>query len=466
MNDTAAALGLKPGTPLADARAMYPALAAFDADPRADAILLEQVADWCDRYTPLVGLDPPDGLLLDISGCAHLFGGERELGRDLVGRLARQGLHVRIGLADTPGCAWAVARYGDISLVPSSDMREVLLPLPLAALRIGGETVSALAQAGLRHIADVIDRPRAPLAARFGELLLRRLDQGLGHEEESIEPRLSVPAYVAERRFPEPIGLEQDVLGTIEQLARELSRIMERRDVGARLLQAALFRVDGKVQRVEARAGQPLRDPERIQRLFLERLAVIGDECDPGFGYDVVRLSALLVERLDPAQQGLAGEDEKTELTHLVDRLSARFSARRVTRIKPCDTHIPELAAVETSAQFTRGELTSSPVQQDSLTPARPLRLLVKPALIEAVAEVPDGPPARFRWRHVLHEVAAAEGPERIAMEWWRDEQERPLTRDYFRVECRQGLRVWLYREGLYGRETAQSRWFLHGLFA
>jgi protein ImuB len=437
-----------------------------EADPQADRALLEAVADWCDRYTPLVGLDPSDGLLLDVSGCAHLFGGERALGEDILARLARQGLRAEIGLADTVGCAWAIARYGETPLVSRDATRDVMLPLPLAALRLDGEIVSALAQAGLKRIVDVIDRPRAPLAARFGGEFLRRLDQALGHEDESIKPRLPLPSYVVERRFPDPIAREADVLGTIEQLARELGHMLERCGEGARLLQVALFRADGKVYRLEAGTGEPLRDPGRIKRLFIERLATAGDECDPGFGYDMVRLSALVCERLDPAQRGLAGQDHQTELAHLVDRLSARFGSRRLTRLIPRDTHIPEFAVTAIPAQLAREAFAVDPIAQDSLAPVRPIRLLSRPEPIEAVAEVPDGPPARFRWRHVLHEVIAAEGPERIAMEWWRDAEGRALTRDYFRVESQQGARAWLYREGLYDRETGNPRWFLHGLFA
>jgi protein ImuB len=333
-------------------------------------------------------------------------------------------------------------------------------------LRIDAETVAALAQVGLKYITDVIDRPRAPLAARYGAELLQRLDQALGLEEETISPRLPLPSYVAERRFPEPIGLESAVLATIEQLARELSHVMEKRGEGARLLQVTLFRADGKVYRIEAGTAQPLRDPERIQRLFVERLNVAGEECDPGFGYDLIRLSALTAERLDPAQSGLAGEDHTAELAHLVDRLSARFGARRVLRQLPCDTHVPELAVANIPAQLARTQFVAVPVTQDSLAPVRPLRLFARPEPIEAIAEVPDGPPVRFRWRHVLHEVVVAEGPERVAMEWWHDEDGHALTRDYFRVESKHGARVWLYREGLYARETIKPRWFLHGLFA
>ncbi len=465
-NDAATALGLRLGMPLADARAMYPSLNVTNADPLADRVLLEAAADWCDRYTPLVGLDPPNGLLLDVSGCAHLFGGERALADDLCARFQHQGLRVEIGLADNVGCAWAAARFGETRLVPKGALRDVLLPLPLVALRLGNEIVSALAQAGLKRIADVVDRPRAPLAARFGQEFLRRLDQAVGREDESIKPRLPLPSYVAERRFADPIMLEADVLGSIGQLARELGIIMEWRGQGARLLQAALFRTDGKVYRLDAGTGEPLRDPVRIQRLFAERLTAIGDACDPGFGYDLIRLSALATEQVDPPQTGLAGNDHSAELAHLIDRLSARFGPRRVTRLLPCDSHIPEYAVVAIPAQAVRVRFAPTPVEQDTLSQARPLRLFAQPEPVEAVAEVPDGPPARFRWRHILHEVVAAEGPERIAMKWWRNTESEALTRDYFRVESRQGARAWLYREGLYQRETVSPRWFLHGLFA
>ncbi len=546
MNDAAARLGLRAGMALADAKAMYPALTVMDADPQADRILLAAIADWCDRYTPLIGLDPPDGLTLDITGCAHLFGGEAAFGGDIVERLGRQGFAARIAIADTVGCAWAVARFSypplqgeepapglrpggriaegnpgrgpatdpaahnrtptrlaaraDLPLagggnqkpsviVPPGRTREALLPLRLAALRIAPDIAAALGQAGLKQIADVIDRPRAPLAARFGEEFIRRIDQALGREDEPITPRLPVPPYVAERRFADPILLEADVLGTTEQLAHELARMLERRGEGARRLQIALFRTDGKVYRSEVGTGAPLRDPGRIRALFGERLAAVGEACDPGFGFDVVRLAALATERCDPVQTGLATPDHGAELAHLVDRLGARFGLRRVTRPVPQDSHIPEFAVAAVPAHVTRGVTRnvvrefSSPSRarsrallaeadeedrfhQDALCPSRPLRLFGRPEPIEAIAEVPDGPPVRFRWRRVLHQVAHAEGPERIAMEWWRDQKGRALTRDYFRVESREGVRVWVYREGLYGRELNEPRWFLHGLFA
>ena len=298
LTDGAARLGLKVGMGLADARARYPGLPVVEADPEADRRLLEGVADWCDRYTPLVGLDPPDGLLLDVTGCAHLFGGEAALARDLVTRLAHQGLRARVAIADTVGCAWGVARYDKPGIVPRGETETAMLPLPIAALRVDHEIAADLKTSGLTCVADLAARPRAPFAARFGKALLLRLDQALGAADEPITPRLPVPAAMAEQRFAEPIARETDVLGTIEHLGRQLAVVLERRGEGGRLLQVALFRADGKVHRLELGTGSPLRDPLRIRKLFEERLAVLDDACDPGFGYDMVRLSALVTERM------------------------------------------------------------------------------------------------------------------------------------------------------------------------
>jgi protein ImuB len=493
LNDEAAKLGLRTGMPLADARAMYPVLAAIDADEAADARLLEAIADWCDRYTPLVGLDPPDGLFLDISGCAHLFGGEENLRRDLIRRLAAQGFHARAAIADTVGAAWAIARYGASFSVHSresgnpdsyrttlmrdsgsplsrgrTELREALVPLPLAALRIDPEIAAPLAQAGLKTIGQLLDLPRAPLAARFGQDFVRRVDQALGIEDEPIVPRLPLPSFLAEQRFAEPIGREEDVLGTILQLARELARAMERHGKGARRLQIALFRTDGKVARIDVGTAAPLREPEHIRRLFIDKLATLGDEADPGFGFDVIRLSALAVEQLDPMQAGLSVGDPSREIAHLIDRLMARFGTERVQRLVSQNTHIPELASLPVPAHAQPTGRVNPPPDfgQDSRIPGRPIRLFERPEPIEAVAQVPDGPPVQFRWRRVTHDVAYAEGPESIAMQWWRDDQGHAVTRDYFRVESRQGARVWLYREGIYEDRDNPPHWFLHGIFA
>jgi protein ImuB len=407
-----------------------------------------------------------------------------------VRRLGAHGLQARAAIADTVGCAWGVARFPPGSLhsppspfrggisIASGDERTTLSPLPLAALRLAPDVIEALVQVGLKRVADVLDRPRAPLAARFNNLM-RRLDQALGLADEPITPRLPIPIALVEQRFNDPIALERDVLGTIGRLAARLAPVLEQRGEGARLLQVALFRTDGKVFRIEVGTGEPLREPARIARLFAERLGVINDEIDPGFGFDVVRLCALVTERSDPHQTGLAAPDHAAELAHLIDRLGARFGLRRVTRLIEQDTHVPEYAMMAVGAHMVQSSTAAYPgrnagrslaprtghAELDSLAPARPIRLFTRPEPVEAMAEVPDGPPVRFRWRRMPHEVAYVEGPERIAMEWWRDETGRALTRDYFRVESREGVRVWIYREGLFVA-GGTTRWFVHGVFA
>jgi protein ImuB len=285
---------------------------------------------------------------------------------------------------------------------------------------------------------------------------------------------------VTERRFPDPIVLEADILATIEHLAGELRTALERRGEGARLLQVALFRADGKVHRLEIGTAAPVRDPLQMRRLFAERLTALGDACDPGFGFDMARLAALVTEPQQPTQTGLSTPDRAAELTHLIDRFGARFGLRRVIRLAAHDSHIPEFAVAAIPAHVSprvvtsprlRGEVSRQPQcassvdDQDSLSPIRPIRLFERPEPIEATAEVPDGPPVQFTWRRVNYRVLHAEGPERIAMPWWRDDRGKALTRDYFRVESREGIRVWLYREGAY-RAGAPPSWFLHGLFA
>jgi protein ImuB len=345
-------------------------------------------------------------------------------------------------------------------------MRAAILPLPPAALRLDAGIAESLAQAGLKHVCDLIDLPRAALAARFGVGLVRRIDQALGREDEPIVPRLPLPAYVVEQPFAEPIALERDVLGTLRRLAGRLGRVLEQHGSGARVLQATLFRTDGKVYRIRIGTSAPVRDADAVARLFADRLAAIGEACDPGFGFDLIRLSALVTERCDDVQASLVGDDGTAELAHLIDRLGARFGLDRVTVPVARDTHIPEFAVAAVPAHAAAAHAVAiQDMTQDSLAPVRPLRLFARPEPVDAIAEVPDGPPVRFRWRHVLHEIAAAEGPERIAMEWWRDATGRALTRDYFRAETRTGMRAWLYREGLYGRETGEPRWFVHGLF-
>jgi protein ImuB len=479
VDDNAVRSGLSVGLALAQARAMHPALDAVPEDIKADADLLERIADWCLRYTPLVACDPPDGLLLDISGCAHLYAGEDALIADLAARLESAGFAVKVAVAGTIGAAWAAARYGSPGSYPNGSEHPLLSPLPIAALRLAPETVASLARVGLKRIGDIIDLPRAPLTARFGSGLLRQLDRALGREHEPLTPRLPVAPYVAEQRFAEPIAREEDVLAITERLAARLARALERRGEGARRLELTLFRTDGEVRRIAAGMSRPSRDPESVRALFTERLAALADSLDPGFGFDMARLSVVVADPSGPEQIGIGEADGEAELTRLVDRLSARLGAQRVRKSIAQDSHIPEIASVSVPAQATGtddGWPAFRAYRADAELASRPLRLLGKPEPIEALAEVPDGPPLRFRWRRALHEVIAADGPERIESAWWSAAGGR--ARDYFRVEDKAGLRFWVFRAGLY-RDAVRNdvtqgpdapppdppSWFMHGMF-
>jgi protein ImuB len=260
VNDAAARLGLRAGLSFADACAIHPALAWTESAPEQDARLLENVAQWCERYTPLVGMDPPDGLFLDITGVAHLFGGEAALARDLAKRLASQGLQARIAIADTAGAAWAASRHAKMPLIPAGQTAAVLAPLPLAALRLSRETRDGLVQLGFKSIGDIMARPRAPLTARFGEALMQRLDQALGREDEPITPRTPVPPLSVEQGSSEPLLRDEDILAVLARLEERLCALLESRGEGARRMLASFFGVDGTVHRLQVGASRPLRD--------------------------------------------------------------------------------------------------------------------------------------------------------------------------------------------------------------
>jgi protein ImuB len=459
-------LGLCPGLTLAQARAMHPAISVVAEDAPADRRLLEAMALACQRYTPLVGLEPPDGILLDIAGCAHLFGGEEKLLDDVTARIANLGFTLRGAIASTIGAASAASRYSPVATVQPDAEREFLAPLPIAALRLFPDTVAALSRVGLKRIGDLLDLPRAPLTARFGPDLLRMLDRALGNEPEPLMPLLPVAPYVAEQRFAEPILRDQDVLHVIERLAARLNAMLERRGEGARSVDLTLFRTDGAVRRIAIGTSRPMRAPAELRGLFAERIKSLADALDPGFGFDVARLSVVAAEPCSPEQIGFGEAGHETDLHALVDRLSARLGARRVLRLLAHDQHLPELAATRVLAQSRADAGPGWAAFRDyrcaaGLAP-RPTRLLATPESVEAIAAVPDGPPLRFRWRRALHEVTAAEGPERIDCPWWSGDDGG--TRDYFRVEDRSGCRFWLFRNGLY-RTTSAPSWFLHGLF-
>ena len=570
VNEAARRLGLTPGLTLAEARARHPSLEALQHDPAAATARLAALAAWCRRFTPLSACDAPDGIILDVTGAAHLFGGEERLVAEIESCLAAQGLTAIAAIAGTPEAAWALARFSPHKIAAAAAdakrLARLVDPLPLAALRLDRQTLAALAQSGLRRIGDISLRPRGPLTARFGPHLFGRLDAVMGRTKSPISPLLEAPAYLAERRFADGIVSRADVEATILGLAQDLAQLLKHHEEGARRLAVDLFRVDGVVKQIDIATSRPLSDPQAIARLFQTRIDALsaGDSIDPldaGYGFDVVQLAALAVEPLRQVQHGLGGLDQPAigqsrpiaeklidsksleralrekpgstfsqralaeadretaaALADLVDRLGARLGVRRVRRLVPNDTHIPECAMIavpaagipspigggwprsgrvrgynagqgETGFAFTsrasdrnpsprshrpsegRASLirptgpTLSLWERVAQPPTRPIRLFEQPEPIDAIAAVPDGPPLRFRWRRVMHDIASLEGPERIAPDWWTGEA-MALSRDYFRVEDAEGQRFWLFRAGLYGAETAQPRWYVHGLFA
>lgn len=471
LDEAAERIGLKLGQGVAEARAMCPGIEIVEEDLGADRRLLEAIADWCDRYTPLIALDGQSGLFLDISGCAHLFGGERALLKDILSRLFRLGLDVRGSISSSPGLSWAIAHFAGDAIVGEEDAEEALAPLPVASLRLDEETVALLQKAGLKQVGDLIHMPRAPLARRFGPHLLLRLDQALCLEEEPVSPRRPVASLSAERRLAEPVQAQEAVLHLAGEIAETLKPGLEARGVGGRLFELILFRVDGKVFRIAAGASRPLREPKRIAALFCERLSAVQDDLDAGFGFEILRLNVLRHEVFDAFQADFAGDGQRDiSLAAFVDQVAARLGPDCLQGFQLRESHVPERAVISMPAMDIFPP-PKRPKAKDTVfnvsRSERPVRLFRTPELMEIfAAEVPDGPPARFRWRRMLHQVRRAEGPERIAAEWWLDGEAEATTRDYYRIEDETGRRFWIYREGFYGQKPTSPHWFMHGVFA
>jgi protein ImuB len=509
------------GDLVSNARSKVLDLQTHEADPAADAHALRRLALWGQRYSPIVALwdeaNGADGLFIDIAGAAHLFGGEAALLADLGRRLTAFGLVPRLAVAGTAGAAWAMAHHGSAerTIVPSGGEARALAPLPLAALRLPEGTLSLLGRLGLRRIGALLDAPRAPLAARF-EALLLRLDQALERAPEPLTPVVPPPAYGAQAAFVEPIVSREHILEAATRLLHSLAADLARDAAGARVVRLMLFRVDGHVQSVEIGLAAPSRDVRHIARLIALRLDRMTEALDDaGFGFEAAALHVLAAEPLADRQTRLAMDaavmleaclrhDPPEALAQLIDRLQQRLGPRAVRQLHPHQSHIPERAvrarspsprASPTSPQApsARGEgrgegLGHTPTSAIAVAPhpnplpacgeresgrrlprwiagsPRPLLLLPRPEAAEVMALIPEGPPRQFRWRGVRHQVAHAEGPERIAPEWWRRLRD-DLERDYYVVENADGHRFWLYRAGRYGHGEAPPKWFIHGVF-
>jgi protein ImuB len=463
---SAARLGLTVGMTLADARALLPDLTVANAEPKADAKALASLTDWCSRYSPWCATDGMDGIRLDITGCAHLFGGEAAMLRDMEHRLRSFGFNARGAVADTPAAAWGWARYRPKSQSPILHEGETkaLLSLPAAALRLDPDSIDTLQMLGLDTIGSMASLPRGPLSQRLGEIVLQRLDRLFGREAEPISPRAVAEPWLSRMIFPEAIGQREDIDAATERLVAYLCREMSLKGQGARRLVLHFYRVDGAVQHIAIGTSRPTHTPSHILRLFAERL----EKVEPGFGIEAIVLEATETEPLSAMQGALsaAGEIDASSLAGLIDRLQNRLGQNRVVQLIPVESHVPERAEIHEAAAPSpprKRERGFKPPPAFPVKSARPLALLPIPEPIEAIAPVPDDPPLSFHWRRIQHRVAFADGPERIGPEWWRAEAS-PKARDYYRVEDMTGRRFWLYREGLYGA-AEPPRWFLHGFF-
>lgn len=441
----ARASGLAPGMTVAMAQAMRPGLKVVEADPAGDAAGLDRLAAWCLRYAPVAAADPPDGVVIDVAGAAHLMGGEAALLDDLGRRLAAAGFAARTGLADTWAASWGLARFGR----PGS----TLASLPVAALRLDGETVSGLRRLGFDTVGELMAAHRPSLALRFGTGPGRRLDQALGLVAEPIEPVRPPETPHARLAFAEPLLHGEGLHLVLRKLAHALAARLEAAALGARRLDLLFRRAGGSSAALRVGSAQGTRDPAHIVRLFGEQLGTI----DPGFGVEAASLAATRTEPFTGRQLALRDTEATpdADLGPLVDRIANRIGPRRLYRVAPVESDLPERAERRVGA-------LSPPSEASWHDGPRPALVFGPPEPIEVMALLPDHPPRRFIWRGRPTLVARADGPERVHGEWWRDDAQALLTRDYFRVEGEDGLRYWLFRTG---DGTGPARWFLHGAF-
>lgn len=467
----AQALGIGPDMALADARALHPDLLVAEMDESADRHWLQRMAEHCIGWSPRVTTVPPDGITLDIAGGEHLFGGEAGLLVQVDDAFAAMGMAVRMAIAATAEGAQALARHGRL---PVEDERQALRALPVVAMGLDDEATLALRRAGLKTIGDVAARPAASVAARFGARAVTALRRLLGDEQAPIVPLAQPEPLHFERRFAEPVALQASIAACFLDLLQDASRALAARDLGGRRFVLTMFRSDGARHRLAIETGLPTRDPAPVMRLFDERIAALADPLDPGFGYDRITLFLPVTQTLCASQPTLEGDERNAAaLADLIDCLSTRLGPASLCRLVPRDSHIPEQAQFALPAAESRPPVRW-PAPPEGEPPMRPLFLFDPPQQVEVIAEVPDGPPHRFRWRRKLYEVRLYEGPERIAGEWWRRKGGEAagkggLTRDYYRVEDVRGRRYWIFRHGLYEEKPDPRhgpKWYLHGLFA
>ena len=458
MDASAATLGLTVGMAVSKAQAMVPGLRIERADPAADIASIDRLGQWVlERVSPMVAVDPPDGLVIDSTGADHLRGGEADLLEALLGRLWMSGVNARAAIADTWGAAHALARFAadPTFLADVGKTEAVLAPLPLAALRLPPVLAAGLRDLGFATIGDLLGQPRAPLTRRFGPELCRRLDQALGDVAEPIIPLRPEGLIEVRRVFAEPIGAAETIARYTAKLVGMLCVTLEERGLGVRRMDLLCTRVDNRIETIRIGLAVPQRDPQRLTRLLCDKIETIA----PGFGIEIMTLAATLTEPL-AARQISTLDASAPDLSGLIDVLANRVGQRSVYRIAPVASDVPE-RSVQRIAVLAEDTGAGWPDHWP-----RPSRLLRKPEPIETMALLPDHPPHWIAWRGIRRRVRRADGPERIFGEWWTRDAELIAVRDYFRVEDDAGERYWIFRAGDgENAATGSHRWFLHGVF-
>lgn len=448
--------GIGKGMTLADAKALCPSLEVLEDKTELTTQLLHRIAEWCIRFTPVASPQPPDGIILDATGCTHLWSGEESYRRDIGSRLTARGYTVRIAIADTVGCAWAVARYAkEKRVVENGGQRKTLLSLPVTSLRLDDEVVVRLQKLGLRCVQDIVDLPPSSLRRRFGPALLQRLRQALGEEEEFITPVYAVEPY--QERLPciEPIVSLTGIEIALHRLLQALCCRFRTEGKGLRTAVFRCYRTDGGTQGIEIGTARPSYNEEHLFHLFSLKLSIL----EPKEGIELFLLQATKIEDYEPVQEALwqaNGGLDDVALAELIDRLAGKVGAEAVSRYLPAEHWWPERSFQKASS------LAEQPTAEWKLDRPRPVQLLWPPQRIDVTAPVPDYPPMNFRYNGTLHKIVKADGPERIEQEWWIAEGEH---RDYYCVEDEEGKRYWLFRQGHYTAQRTEQ-WFLHGFFA
>ncbi len=514
-NTSARNLGIGPGLSFTDAKARCPDLLHEDIDRGADDKALARFGTWMIRFSPLVALDGANGLMIETTGCDHLHGGEQHLMAAVSATLDANAIPHTLGLAGTQGAASALARAVPGTILKEGEEAGGLAGLPVSALRLSSEAELLLKRFGLHQIGQLYGIDRKALGRRFrskaaADAVLLRLDQALGLRHEPLHPIIPAPALAARLACPEPLLAREGILVGLQTLADTLCAELAARGEGARGFAFHAFRADGGLSTVSVSLARPSRTPKHILRLFDEKV----ERIDPGFGIDLLMLEARRTGRMETSAVALSGDlaasdSDPVLLAALADRITAKLGEGVVSFVSPQESHVPERAEPHTAFEETLPVACAAPPSHGP----RPIRLIEPPEEIKVLAEVPDGPPLRFVWRRVSRTVTRADGPERIAPEWWRHTAPPPVAqspegverkwlnpkldkradaaliaqiraeleagdkgktisnlpraRDYYRVEDEEGRRYWLFRQGLYhdGRGGAPF-WYVHGIFA